>query len=287
MRGLPDMAERRLDAGYFAFVAPALLFMLAFLAYPLWIVVQQSLVGDAGGFSLDAYEGLFASTLFSRVLLTTLEIALGATALTLLVAYPIAYHLSRQPPRRRMLLFALVLLPFWTSILVKSFAFLVIFGDSGFVASFLRALGFEPAPRMMFNRVGVMIGLVHFLIPLMVMPIVTSLLQRDANLEKAAQMMGAGQARIFFRIVLPLSMPGVVAGCLMTFVLSLGFFVTPALLGGRQDIMLANLVDVYMRQTFDWSAASAVSVMLLALTALMVVVFSRLPGGRAMLDGHA
>jgi ABC-type spermidine/putrescine transport system permease subunit I len=218
------------------------------------------------------------------VLGNTFEISIIATLVTLVVAYPVAYHLSWQPSRRRAFLLALVLLPFWTSILVKSFAFMVIFGDSGFIPQIIRAVvGPDNTPRLMFNRTGVIIGLVHFFIPFMVFPILTSLLQRDPDLPKAAQIMGAGPWTIFWRITFPLSLPGVVAGCLLTFVLSLGFFVTPALMGGRRDMMMANLVDLYMRGTFNWPLSAAVSVVLLLISVVIIGLLSRLPGGRTVL----
>jgi ABC-type spermidine/putrescine transport system permease subunit I len=266
------------------FLLPALVFMGGIFAVPLGIVVRQSVTDENGLFTWNGYRELLSSPLFFRVLETTFEISLVATLITLVIAYPIAYHLAHQPPRWRAFLFALVLLPFWTSILVKSFAFMVIFGDSGFIASIIKSvLGPEYTPRLMFNRTGVIIGLVHFFIPFMTFPILSSLVLRDPDLPKAAQIMGAGSWRIFWRVTFPLSLPGVMAGCLLTFVLSLGFFVTPALLGGRKDVMMANLVDLYMRQTFNWTAAAAVSVVLLMVSVLFIVLLSRLPGGRAVL----
>jgi putative spermidine/putrescine transport system permease protein len=272
----------------FIFVLPALLFMIGVLLFPLWLMVEQSITDKQGHLTFAGYRQLVVSPLFSTVLKTTFEINLLATALTLLLAYPVAYHLAIQPMRRRMFLFGLVLLPFWTSILVKSFAFLILFGESGIIAKALRALvGPEFVPRMMFNRVGVMIGLVHYFIPFMVFPILSSLMQQDPALAKAAQVMGASPTRIFWRITLPLSLPGVMAGCLLTFILGLGFFITPALLGGRTDVMLANLVDFYTRQTFNWTNAAAVSVCLLLLSGVFMALLAQVPGGKAVLQKGA
>src|SRR5262249_41030308 len=153
--------EARANRIAFLFVLPALTFMAGMLLAPLGIVMGQSVRDSAGAVTLAAYAELASGALFRKGLLTTLAITLTATALALLVAYPVAYHLALQPPRRRVLYSALVLLPFWTGILVKSFAFLVLFGDSGLVARAFRWVGVRPAPAMMFNRVGVMIGLVH------------------------------------------------------------------------------------------------------------------------------
>lgn len=255
--------------------------MAGIYVYPLWIVVEQSVHDDKGVLTIEGYRELLTGPLFFRVLWTSLEIDVMATAIALVAAYPIAYHLSRQTSRRRMVLSGLVLLPLWTSVLVKSLAFIVVFGDSGIVAAGLRWLGLEP-PQMMFNRTGVLIGLVHYFIPFMAFPILSSLLQRDPSLEKAARIMGAGRLRIFWRIIVPLSMPGVLAGCLLSFILCLGFFVTPALLGSRKDVMLANLIDFYLRQTFDWTIAAAASVLLLMLSAVFIVLLARVPGGRKL-----
>ena len=158
----------------------------------------------------DAYENGECGRLFSKVLWNTLEISFQATVITLLLAYPIAYYLAKQAPRTRAFLMILVLLPFWTSILVKSFAFTIVLGENGMVNSVVTLLpGIEKGPKMLFNRSGVMIGLTHFFIPFMVFPIMTSLLAQNPDLSKAAQLMGSGPMRIFFRITFPLSMPGV------------------------------------------------------------------------------
>jgi ABC-type spermidine/putrescine transport system permease subunit I len=277
--------EQRANRTAFLFVLPALTFMTGMLLAPLWIVVEQSLTDKSGGLSIAGYRELVVSSMFQTVFVTTIEITSSAAVLSLLLAYPVALHLAKQPPSRRLLLSTLVLLPFWMSILVKSFAFLIIFGDNGIVADLLRRVGVVPVPSMMFNRFGVMIGLVHYFIPFMVFPILSSLLQRDPSLEKAAQVMGAGPFRIFFRIVLPLSIPGVMAGVLLTCVLCLGFFVTPALLGGRKDVMFANLIDFFTHQIFDWTTAASAAVVLLAFSAVFIGLLARLPGGRQLSRG--
>ncbi len=180
----------------------------------------------------------------------------------------------------------MVLLPFWTSILVKSFAFTVVLGTNGFINQAIMAvLGPEQGVKLLFNRVGVMIGLAHFFIPFMVFPILTSLLAISPDLPKAAQLMGSGPVRIFFKVTLPLSMPGVIAGSLLTFILALGFFITPRLLGGRHDIMMANLVDLYTRETLNWTLASSISVILLLLSLVLIFILTRVPGGKQMFGG--
>jgi ABC-type spermidine/putrescine transport system permease subunit I len=234
---------------------------------------------DGGRLTLRPYAELVDSRLFWLVLQNTFAISLESMLASLLLAYPIAYHLSRVAPRQRAAYMVLVLLPFWTSILVKSFAFTVILGDHGIVNNVLRALfGDAAVLPLLFNRTGVVIGMMHWLLPFMVFPILVNLLAQGSDLHYAARVMGASRTRIFFRITLPLSVPGVLAGCVITLVLSLGSFVTPALLGGRRDLMMASLVDFYTRVSLDWGTASAIAVLLLAITAGLILLLSRLPG---------
>jgi ABC-type spermidine/putrescine transport system permease subunit I len=264
------------------FVLPALLFTAAVFLAPLWSVIYRSFADP--GFTLAAYREIASSRLFSRVLVNTFDVSLTSTLVTLLIAYPMAYHLAKQTKRRRAMLMVLVLLPFWTSILVKSFAFMVILGHDGVVNGILQWLGL-PRVRLLFNRTGVIIGTSHFLIPFVMFPILTSLLAQNPDLAKAARIMGAGRLRIFLKITLPLSMPGVVAGCLLAMIQSFGFFITAALLGGKTDMMMANLVDLYTREILNWNLASAVAVVLLLLSALLIAILARVRGGEAVLGG--
>lgn len=243
---------------------PAALMLAALFIVPLALVFFTS-VND-GAFTARGYESIASGVLFHRVITNTIVITIEATAASLLIGYAIALHLSRQSPGRRKIYLMLVMLPFWTSILVKSFAFQVLLGDAGLINSVLQALfGPSAATPLVFNRIGVMIGMINYLLPFMVLPIMSSLLAQDLALAQAAEIMGASRMLIFWRITLPLSLPGVISGCLMSAVLSLGMFATPALLGGRQDMMISNLVDFFTRQTLDWTQASAISVLLIAM----------------------
>lgn len=262
----------------FVFVTPIVVFFTIFFVLPLGLVVLASLFDPV--LTGSNYAELFTSGLYLRVLRSTLEISGLSTLVTLLIGYPVAYHLFKQPPRRRTLLMTLVLLPFWTSILVKSFAFTVLLGQEGIINNVARALfGPDMALKLLFNRPGVVIGMAHYLLPFMIFAILTSLLAQNPDLRRAAEVMGAGRARIFRGVTLPLSMPGVIAGCLISVVLSLGMFVTPALLGGSKDMMLANLVEMHVRQTLDWGLAAALTVLLIILTAILSALISRVRGG--------
>lgn len=262
-------------------LAPLSLLMLAILVYPLALTVWTSLYN--GQFSLAAYTDLATSTLFLKVLRSTFEIAIAGTLVSLVFGYPVALHLAAQPPSRRTAYLILVMLPFWTSILVKSFALVAVFGNQGLVN---QALGFISGGQinlpMMFNRVGVVLGMINFLLPFMILSILGSLLSLDRTLILAAETMGAGALRIFWKITLPLSLPGVIAGVLINVTLAIGMYITPALLGGRQDMMVANLVDFYTRQTLDWTAASATAVALLIISGLLVAMLGRVRGASGL-----
>ncbi|MGE5202991.1 MAG: ABC transporter permease [Acidobacteriota bacterium] len=277
----PTAIGRRRRASPAVFIVPAALFMGAAFLLPLLMVVYTSVGGN--GLTMAHYAELVSRPLYATVLWNTLQISAFSTLTTVLVAYPIAYHLARQPPRRRALLLILVLLPFWTSILVKSFAFTVLLGQDGTLNTILTSLFGDGARiKLLFNRPAVLIGMTHYLIPFAIFSILASLLAQDPDLRRAAEIMGAGRLRIFFTITLPLSLPGVLAGAVLSMILSMGMFVTPALLGGRSDLMVSNLVDFHVRETLDWNAASALAVCLIVVTGLFAALLSRVRPGQLL-----
>jgi putative spermidine/putrescine transport system permease protein len=238
----------------FIYLGPALLLALLVVLAPLAFV----------------YRSLAESALFRRSLATTFEISAMCAAFSLLLGYPVALHLSRLNPRARAFCMILVLVPFWTSILVKGYAFTVLLGKEGIVNTFLSWLfGTTIALPMLLNRVGVMVGMTNYLVPFVVFPVLASLLAIDRSVYRAVEIMGAKPPTVFWKVTLPLSMPGVVSALISTFVMSTGFFVIPALLGGRKDVMLANLVDFYTRETLDWNMAAAIGVVLLAIVTII------------------
>ncbi len=248
---------------------PALLLALLVVLAPLAFVLHTSVYTN-GRFGVETYKALWESALFRRSLATTFEISAMGAFVTLLLGYPVALHLARLNPRARALCMILVLVPFWTSILVKSYAFTVLLGKEGIVNSVLSSVfGTSIQIPMLFNRAGVMVGMTNYLIPFVVFPVLASLLSVDRSVFRAVEIMGAKPVTVFLKVTLPLSMPGVVSALISTFVMSLGFFVIPALLGGRKDVMLANLVDFYTRETLDWNMAAAIGVSLLAIVTLL------------------
>ena len=253
------------------YVGPATVFLALVVFVPIAYVVYTSF-WLADGFSFSAYRRLFGSELFLRTLWSTIEISVSASVASLILGYPIAMHLAKQSPRKRSMYMVLVLVPFWTSILVKSYAFTVLLGRDGLVNKLLSTLLHTHVQLpMLFNRFGVMVGMTNYLIPFIVFPVLASLLSIDGSLYRASEIMGAKPPRMFFKITLPLSMPGVAAATVSTTVMSMGFFVIPALLGGRKDAMMSNLVDFYTRETMDWNMASAIGVILLGMVTLVAV----------------
>lgn len=275
MRRSPIHHARRARLQGIGFVLPSLLLFAGIFAVPVAYVVAFSFQSDAG-FSLDGYRWIFQSSLFGRVLQTSVEIAIFATMLSVVLGYTLAFFLHRLSARGRAIGLVFVLFPFWTSILVKSYSLTVILGRQGLVNSMLGGvLGANPELPLIFNRLGVLIGMSNHLVPFVVFPVLTNLLAQDRNLTRAASIMGANGFTIFWRVTLPLSAPAIAAATLMCLIISFGFFVTPALLGGRSDVMLANLIDLFTRETLNWTVASAVAVLILTASVLLVLVLSR------------
>jgi putative spermidine/putrescine transport system permease protein len=273
--------ERRESLIALGFMLPALIFIVGFFAVPVAVIIRLAFTDKHGAPSLLQFIRIFSRPMFEHVALGTLDIAISATLFAILLAYPLAYFLAAQPPRRRALLTTLVLVPFWTSALVKSFAFVVILGHTGLINSLLGQLSIAPLP-LLFNRVGVIIAMGNYLICFAVFPILTNLIAQPLVLRRAAAIMGASRLSIFFRITLPLSLPGVAVSALLVFILALGFYVMPALLGGLHDMMLSNLVDFYTSEAIDWPMASAIALLLTIVAALAALGLSFIPGGSAI-----
>ncbi|BAS11484.1 putrescine transport system permease protein PotH [Arthrobacter sp. Hiyo4] len=205
-------------------------------------------------FTGNAYQRVLEDPLVVRSLINTLSISLASTVVTVVLGYVIALVLWRSGTVTRVILFAVVLLPFWTGILVKNFAWAVLLQDNGIVNSFLQTVGLTDAPiELLHNRLAVIIGMVHCLLPYAVFPIFSSLTSIDDRLALAARSLGAKEASIFRRITLPLSTPGISAAGLLVFIISTGFFITPVVMGGPGDMMIANQIDYYARQLTDFS----------------------------------
>ena len=277
--------ELRRQFGYVALLLPALVLLVVLFVYPIARLLVTSVYAD-GQFTLEHYRRIVEVDLYLRVLRTTFVIALQVTGICLALGYPLAYFLASLRPRTARLLMILVLIPFWTSILVRTYAWMVLLQRQGVVNRWLLELGLIDEPlRMMYNRIGVLVGMSHVLLPFMVLPTYAVMRGIDRTLLRAAANLGASPVQAFLRVFLPLSLPGVAAGSLLVFILALGFFITPALMGGRTDMMIAQLIETQIRTELNFSFAAALAAVLLVITLVIFAIYNRLLGIDKMFGG--
>ena len=251
---------------------PALLLLFVFFLFP----VVRMLGFSVEGGSFQWYAKALGEGLYLRVFLNTFEIAFWVTAICLVLGYPLGFLLATTTPGWATVGFIFVLLPLWTSVLVRTYAWMVLLGRNGVFNRLMLDTGLIADPIPMLNNLpAVLIGMVHVLLPYMVLPIYGAVRRVDPALVAAAEGLGASDARIFRRIWLPLTLPGIFAGVVIVFVLSLGFYITPALLGGGRVIMLAVMIEQQVHQTLDWPFAAALSAVLLVATLAIYAVAQR------------
>jgi ABC-type spermidine/putrescine transport system permease subunit I len=256
---------------------PAVAWLAILFVYPIGRLFYLSLFSPT--FTLRHYTKLLAAPVYLRILGNTFEISLIVTLMALALGYPLAFLLATARPRTATLMLGCVMLPLLTSVLVRTYAWMVLLGRRGIVNEALRALGLLDAPLpLLYNRTGVTIGMVHVLLPFMILPLYSVMKGIDVELVKAAQNLGASPRQSFLRIYFPLSLPGIAAGCVLVFVAAIGFFVTPALLGGRGDMMISMLIENQVRELLNWEFASALAATLLAVTTAILLVFQRFLG---------
>ena len=256
-------------------LGPALVLVTLVLVVPVGRVVLSSFGDDSGDFAAN-YREVFADPLLLRSLWVTLWLTVLTVVATVALGYPLAYTLNALPTRRAALLMSLVLVPFWTSITVKSFAFIIVLGRRGLVNDLLIGSGAIDRPvDMLFNSFSVVVGLAHIALPLMVLPLYAAMRRIDTSLVQAASSLGAGSFRAFWEVFLPLSLPGVAAGSTLVFMTTIGAYVTPALLGGKDENMVAQFIIKQVNVFFDLPLAGALTVVLLLLTILSLAVAIR------------
>ena len=260
----------------FGLSSPALLLVLIILVIPVGWLFFVSFLGGDGQFSLENYQRMVTRKSYMRIFRTTFEVSVITTGLCILIGYPLAYFLSQVPPRIANLCMITVLLPFWTSLLVRTYAWLVLLQKQGLINDWAIGLGLWDEPiKMVHNMTGTLIGMVHIMLPFLILPVYGSMKAIDRDYVKAAANLGASPRRAFWDVFFPLTMPGLFAGTLMVFILCLGFFVTPAVLGGGKVIMVSMKIVSNIELFVSWGAASALGVVLLALTFAILWVASR------------
>lgn len=260
------------EAGPILFGIVPALFLAMYFLYPVLRLLAVSIEGG----SFAAYEKALSDGLYVGVLLDTIAIALGVALVCLVLGYPVAYFIVTAPPLWAAIGLVCLLLPFWTSVLVRTYAWMILLGRNGVVNQALMASGLtdEPLP-LLYNTAGVVIGMVHVLLPYMVFPIAAVMRRIERPLLDAAAGLGASPRQIFARVYLPLTLPGVLAGTTLVFVVALGFFITPALLGGGRVILLGVLVEQQIRQFLNWPFAAALATILLAAALAVQFVLNR------------
>ncbi|MCC6471782.1 MAG: ABC transporter permease subunit [Alphaproteobacteria bacterium] len=258
---------------------PTVAFLGAFFLYPVIQLLWLSVIGPDRAFSLQHYAKLFSTPLYVQLLLSTFKVSFWTTVICLVAAYPVAYVLAAIPDRWRLSLLLWVLMPFWTSFLVRTFAWIVLLGRNGAINDILQRVGVIERPlELLFNFGSVMVGMSHALMPLAVVTMLSVMQNIDSNLMRAASTLGARRGQAFWRVYFPLSLPGIAASGLLIFITALGFFITPALLGGRREMMIAQEIIFQLEEQLNWGFAGAIAVMLLLATAVVFWLFDRVLG---------
>jgi mannopine transport system permease protein len=258
-----------------ALTAPLILLLIFSFLYPVGRLLWMS-VATPDGFTAEHYLRVWNQPLYLNILWRTIRLAFVVTAASFLLAYPVAYAMTLVKNRWAAVMSACVLIPLWTSVLVRSYAWIVLLQRNGVINNLLRDSGVITDPlRMLYTEGSVMIAMTHNLLPFMILPIYSALNTIPPELAKAARNLGAGPMQAFFRVTLPLSLPGVYAGSLMTFILALGFYITPALVGGPHTLMMATLIGQQATDLLNWPFAAALSGVLLAATLLLVAIFRK------------
>ena len=258
-----------------ALTLPALLVILLLVVLPVGWLAWQSVYHE--GFTLEHYRRIFSEAIYWRSFALTFEISLLVTALALVLGYPIAYAASSVPRGWSILILAMVVLPFWTSVLVRAYAWLALLQRNGVINHLLQDLGLIHEPlTLVHNTFGTVVATLHILLPFMVLPLYATMQKIPRDLLQAGASLGAGPTLVFWKVFLPLSLPGVLAGSTLVFVLTLGFYITPELLGGGRTIMVSMLVSRNVELYDQWGAASAVGVVLLAAVGVIFFAVSRI-----------
>lgn len=278
-RNMSRAAVLMLMGPFFALV------IFAFL-YPLANLLSISVLEPEP--TLQHYQRVIENPVYARVLWRTLQIALLVSLLSLALSLPVAVLMANSRGPKAIFLTACILLPFWSSVLVRTAAWAILLQRNGLVNQTLQAVGLTSEPiRLLYTQGAVVIAMTHVLMPFMVLPIYGALRNIPGDYSRAAAICGAGPLRAFWEVTLPLAMPGIIGGFILVFLTALGYFITPALLGSPQEMMIATLISQQMRENLDWPFAAALVGVLTLLVTIITLAFSkvfrfdRMMGGRA------
>lgn len=261
-------------SAYWLLVAPLLGLVIVLYVWPVIDILWLGFSDPTPG--LQNYEKLFTTASLVKILWTTLRVCVITTVVSVIIGYLIAYAMVHLGNRERSTMLVLVLISFWVSVLVRAFAWLTLLGRNGLVNGALVGSGLVDEPvALVRNELGVLIGMVHYMVPYAVLPLLANMQGLDQRIMDASRNLGAGPLKTFSRIYLPLTIPGIVASSLLVFIISLGFYVTPALLGGGRVLMIAEYVSVQVLVTVQWGTASMLATLLLAGVFALMYILSR------------
>ena len=261
----------------FGLTLPYLILVAALIIIPVGWLFYLSFIGRDGGFSFENYERMTKSRAYIRIFITTFKISILTTLICAIIGYPLAYFMSQLSRRWASICMIGVLIPFWTSLLVRTYAWLVLLQKKGLINNIALDIGLISEPiKFVHNTTGTLIGMVHIMLPFLILPLYANMRSIDKDCLKAASSLGATPTRAFWTVFFPLSLPGLTAGLLIVFVLCLGFYVTPAILGGGRVIMAAMKISSNIELYFSWGAASALGVVLLVITSIILFIASKL-----------
>lgn len=253
-------------------LVPAVLYIFTFLIYPMFNMFKLSFLDNAGDFSITNYAYIFTDEVMLKVFLTTGKISIVVTVICLLLGYPTAYVMTIVTKKTRAIMTLCVMIPFWTSLLVRTYAWMILLQNQGVVNKTLLNLGIIGEPiTMMYNTTGLIIGMVHVMLPYMILSLYSVMEGIDRNLITASSNLGANGIQTFFKIYLPLSKNGVVAGSVLVFVLNLGFYIIPSLMGSPDDMMVSQIIATQVNKLLNWNLASALSFVLLVVAMVLVI----------------
>jgi len=254
-------------------LAPLAIYLAMFFLVPLIDVAIMSFTEPR--LSIANYQKVLTGALYQKVFLNTFMTAALVTLACLCVGYPLAYLMNASKPRTAMLILLLVTMSFWTSFLVRTYAWMVLLGNNGPIVAFLRAVGFETPPQLLFTRFSSTLAMVHILAPYMIMNIYSVMRKIDPVLIRSAESLGARGFSLFRHVYLPLTAPGIANGCVLVFVICLGFYVTPVLLGSPREQMIAGLIGHQIEEFLAFGMGSAMAMVLLAITLAILAIYHR------------
>ena len=282
------MYHNKLRGSNTAFLAPMYLFTVVFLIGPFIYMLVLSFMtraetwGIINTFTLRNYQKIL-EPVYLRTFAESIKLALLVTVLITLIGYPFGYWMARLPARRRGIVLMLIMIPFWTSSLMRLYGWIIIFRANGLFDRFLMSLHLTSSPlKLLYTYPAVVVGMVYALLPFMILSVYTSIEKMDWSLVEASRDLGASPARAFLSITLPLSSPGLMTGIILTFVPSMGLFFIADILGGNKIVLVGTVIQEQLMKVHDWPFAAALSVILMLMMTLMILLYKRITGSAEM-----